>query len=115
MLTQIAQTLEDAADYILMHGLHRGAVSNDEGRYCAIGTIYQVCPDDDVLEEGLMVAEKACDALDRHLRATGVITRPSIVGHISPVAEWSDASEDDFVVIDALRHCAKDIRNTVAV
>ena len=111
MLTQIAQILEDAADFILMRGLCRGELADyDTKQYCTIGAIYQVSPADE--DNQPSVAGEACDVLERHLRAQGVPLPDLVEGMLTPVAAWSDNSSDDFEVIDALRHCAKDIRNS---
>lgn len=110
MNTQIAQVLEDAADFILMRGLCRGELKDPLDRYCTIGAIYQVAPRD---TDGV-VAGCATAALAQHLRSQGALTAPHRDGSMSPLAVWSDASKDDFEVIDALRLCAKGIRNTAS-
>lgn len=106
----IAQLLEDAADYILARGLYRGELRGFGGQYCTIGALYQMTPEAD---RNHQVPNEAVNVLERYLRAQGMPLSANREGQLHPVAEWSDNSTDDFEVIDALRHCAKDIRNSL--
>lgn len=110
----IAQALEDAADFILMRGLHRGDLRSLDDQYCTIGAIYQVSSREAVAV-GYPVPGEAVRTLEQYLRSQGVPLHPSREGEVHPVAVWSDNSTDDFEVIDALQHCAKDIRNTATL
>jgi hypothetical protein len=43
-MTTISERLEDAADYIEVHGHCKGALENSDGNVCALGAIDRVAP-----------------------------------------------------------------------
>lgn len=91
-----AQVLEDAADWLLVNGRHREALTASDGSGCVMwalagGSIE--CPN-------IRSMHSAETALNDHLRAHGSD------GYVT----WNRDTDDDFTVIDTLRHVAKDLR-----
>ncbi len=98
-----ATVLEEAADYLLIHGVRRGSMGYSFGaERCALGAI-EIALGGRLPYEAI-VGSSAAVALHDHLTAH----QPWGDGCI-PV--WNDMSSDDFEIIDTLRHVAKNLRN----
>jgi hypothetical protein len=101
----VAQTLEDAADLLLIRGVERGGTYGAPGGpRCVVGAISEVA--------GL----KGAGHLDQSTRPIRQAVRSHLAAHgkSANLPDWNDTSADDFEVIDTLRHVAKDIRNEAA-
>lgn len=98
-----ATVLEEAADLLLIRGVRRDgtAGSDDGGPLCVLGAIHVVTN-----EDGAAI-DLAFDTFREH-RFPG--SRMCTV-----VFNWNDSTDDDFEVIDTLRHVAKDLRNAALV
>lgn len=97
-----AQTLDDAADLLLIHGVRRDGSSgihefraNGGGMLCAYGGMQAA--------SGKALADHALNLFAQRKFGSDYMT--------ASVFAWNDRSADDFEVIDGLRMVAKDIRN----
>lgn len=108
-----ATVLEDAADLLLIHGRAQLEGMDKHGAYCVLGAIKAAADEEDAAEWYRLdsrAARVAVMAVARWLppRAKGV-------PRDRKVYEWNDGCDDDFEVIDTLRHVAKDLRNQAVV
>ena len=74
----------DSADYIEKHGLHRGSLTDDNGKFCTIGTLRYI---DSGCVEGKFHGTPAGDAWH--------VLMPVVGGLVS---DWSDKTPQDEVV-----------------
>lgn len=118
-----ADVLGEAADLLLIHGRCRGEGSEEDGRFCVLGAMAEAVhpgwveddPNYFQVVEANDAANRAMRALDRHL-ALDIDRLPGYMLSLPDlrVAHWNDglrSEDDDFEVIDTLRHVAKDLRN----
>ncbi len=97
----IATVLEEVADLLLMRGVCRtGSYGDPGGPRCVMGALAEV----------LGLNTETASSRDSVWRHPAVDVLFDAVPDRNLI-EWNDASEDDFEVIDTLRHLAKDIRN----
>lgn len=103
---EVAQVLDDAADYILINGWTQGGCGlGFNGERCSQQAINLASKELD-LGYGILASEAFCDYLGLSYTAKP----PHTAGE--RIVAWNDAknrTEDE--VIDALRHTAKGIRN----
>lgn len=110
-----ATVLEEAADLLLIHGRCKLEGEDGTGKLCVLGAIGKV--------RGLRHWSTAIDP------PFGMVVPPEILpltryaaqrlwdsGRPAPptpaaIYSWNDGSDDDFEIIDGLRHVAKEIRN----
>lgn len=85
-----ADVLELAADALFVHGRAFGAFKRPDGSMCVLGAIAFV------LGDGLDGVEIPAAALGLFLG--------------EPAWLWNDRTEDDALVIDTLKQCAKSLR-----
>lgn len=111
----IAQVLEDAADLLLIHGVRRDGnsgyldwIGGQKSPLCAFGGM---CVATDALVRSNPDPWASCDLSTVALDAfeAYLFGDYDAAGHRT--FQWNDTSLDDFTVIDALRRCAKDLRN----
>lgn len=99
---EIAETLERAADALFVYGREIGDMLNQKtGAMCVIGAIGHVLVGDALLWRkggGVQVIMPYLRAIECSIGTTEVI-------------RWSDETSDDAEVVDALRRCAKELRN----
>lgn len=103
--SDVAEVLERAADALWMYGRCKRFGTNDDGNLCVVGAI-----------------RFAQDQEPRHWTASyaWAKTDPAVIAleaHLNQQAYiWNDCldltPENDALVIDTLRHVAKNIRNT---
>jgi hypothetical protein len=103
-----AQVLEDAADLLLTRGRCQNSGRSAAGEFCALGALYEV------IEPGWWRGSSytywnVVD--DEHPAAVALAAHLGDADHCWTIADWNDATTDDFEVIDTLRHVAKDLRN----
>lgn len=94
-----ADVLEEAADLLLIRGRCRdGTYGRPGGPRCVVGAMSEVS--DINLNTVTIYPEPIYSAWSAVADSVG-----------KSVTTWSDQIEDDFEVIDTLRHIAKDLRN----
>lgn len=111
----VAQVLEDAADLLLIHGVRRDGssgypdwVEGEKVPLCAFGGM---CVAADALIASQPDPWVSCDLSSVALDAFEAHFFGADKGTPLHTFKWNDATDDDFTVIDALRHVAKDLRN----
>jgi hypothetical protein len=108
-----AQVLEDAADLLLVHGRCKTNAKDKDGRFCVVGAV-MAARGHNVLTGCVVMTvlnEQALGYADPALVPVALHVDGSSNGLAA--ALWNDRTEDDFEVIDTLRHVAKDLRNSV--
>jgi hypothetical protein len=115
-----ATVLEEAADLLLIHGRCTLDAKDRHGRHCVVGAVMAARGFDvrvgavtntsaELLaagHEGVGYKDPAVRILARHVPPQEFGTTPG-----ATVGCWNDNTEDDFEVIDTLRHVAKSLRN----
>ena len=89
-MTDPAKTLEDAADLLLIRGRARDQAYGPNGELCVMAAISEAARVWTPIQDPAWIALKE------------VVAEPVI---------WNAETDDDFEVIDTLRHLAKDLRN----
>lgn len=100
--SKIADILDEAADFILVHGHCKGDLRGPDGSACAVGSL-TMCASGQLLDD-------AIDVLDAEVASLGYPFDPDAL--LPPVARYNDApttTADD--VIDLMRRAAKELRN----
>lgn len=111
-----ADVLEQAADLLFVYGRCKGTAEDARGRLCVRGAMRKAMGLDP--EDVMGWRAPANEALMTYLAAhpdvlpVRVVRRnPDWVARGSfPDWVWSDKTDDDELVIDTLRRCAKDLR-----
>jgi hypothetical protein len=107
-----ATVLEEAADLLLIHGRCQVHGHSQDGEFCVLGAIAEV------VQPGWWKAPEAMHYWSVALRRKDVGW--ALQEHLHPdramleladIAGWNDSTDDDFEVIDTLRHVAKGLRN----
>lgn len=101
--TKVAEVLERAAEVIEERGWCQNDLYTADGRLCLMGAVDRVTR----TEAGVFLnAMEAMDeyVIDNYAARRGIGLRPCVT--------WNDSADrTEHEVIDALRRCAKDIRN----
>jgi hypothetical protein len=100
-----AQVLEDAADLMLVRGRARSVREDEAGGLCVVGAVCAASDGDPYAV--VSYAHPALPPIARHLGMDD--GKDAFTGF--QVAKWNDRTDDDFEVIDTLRHVAKSLRN----
>ncbi len=96
-----ADVLDAAADLMLIRGVERGGFGwEEDGPRCPLGAIAEAMGIAETCAYSQLTDNPAATALALHLDVLGGWSIPG----------WADRTTDDFDIIDACRHAAKNLR-----
>lgn len=113
---ELADLLEKGADYMDQAGFATWTFQNGDGHVCLRGALAAAQNGEAMSFWGNPMACAADNVMAKYLRKHDLYTRPrpyssGIYPGDDCSANWNNEQTDKYVVVDAMKHAAKELRN----